>query len=117
MNDNKAISVTEADVQDVAESFIKGEQALTADKFDNLLTAGDADLEAFNANDVLSALKAIAIASKNLDSCPREAINLGELDYEENLLQDLKDREVLSSPQPGYFKINVRLFKEWLLIN
>jgi hypothetical protein len=117
MNDNKAISITEADVIDIANSFIKGDQALTADKFDNLITAGDADLDAFNSNDVLSALKTIAIASKNLDSCPREAINLGEIDYEERILKDLKDREVLSIPQPGYFKINVRLFKEWLLIN
>jgi hypothetical protein len=117
MNEHKAISVTEADVYDVAESFIKGEQALTADKFDNLITAGDADLDAFNAKDVLFALKAIAIASKNLDSCSREAINLGDRDYEENILKDLKDREVLSCPQPGYYKINVRLFKEWLLIN
>ena len=25
-------------------------------------------------------------------------------------LKDLKDREVLSIPQPGFFKINVRLF-------
>lgn len=117
MNENKAISITEADVIDIANSFIKGEQALTADKFDNLITAGDADLDAFNSNDVLTALKTIAIASKNLDSCPRQAINLGEIDYEERILKDLKDREVLSIPQPGYFKINVRLFKEWLLIN
>ena len=117
MNEHKAISITDADVIDIANSFIKGEQALTADKFDNLITAGDADLDAFNSNDVLSALKIIAIASKNLDSCPREAINLGEIDYEERILKDLKDREVLSIPQPGYFKINVRLFKEWLLIN
>ena len=117
MNEHKAISVTEADVHDVAESFIKGEQALTADKFDNLITAGDADLDAFNSKDVLTALKAIAIASKNLDSCSRETINLGDRDYEENILKDLKDREVLSCPQPGYYKINVRLFKEWLLIN
>jgi hypothetical protein len=117
MNEHKAISVTEADVHDVAESFIKGEQALTSDKFDNLITAGDADLDAFNSKDILLALKAIAIASKNLDSCSREAINLGDRDYEENILKDLKDREVLSCPQPGYYKINVRLFKEWLLIN
>jgi hypothetical protein len=86
MNEHKAISVTEADVHDVAESFIKGEQALTADKFDNLITAGDADLDAFNAKDVLFALKAIAIASKILDRCSREGINLGDRDYEENLL-------------------------------
>jgi len=117
MNEIKAISVTEADVHDIAHSFIKGEQSLTADKFDNLITAGDADLDAFDPNDVLSALKHIAIASKNLDSCSRDVINLGEVDYEESILKDLKDREVLSSPQPGYFKINVRLFKEWLLVN
>jgi hypothetical protein len=117
MNDKKALSITEADVIDIANSFIKGEQALDQDKFDNLITAGDADLDAFNSTDVLTALKTIAIASKNLDSCPREAINLGEIDYEERILKDLKDREVLSIPLPGYFKINVRLFKEWLLIN
>ena len=117
MNEHKVMSITEADVHDVADSFIKGEQALTVDKFDNLITAGDADLDAFNSNDVLSALKTIAIASKNLDSCPREAINLGEVDYEERILKDLKDREVLSIPEAGYFKINVRLFKEWLLVN
>jgi len=117
MNDNKAISVTEADIRDVADAFIRGGQALPADKFDNLITAGDADVDSFNPHDVLSALKAIAIASKNLDSCPRDAINLGDIEYEERILKDLRDREVLSCPQPGYYKINVRLFKEWLLIN
>jgi len=117
MNHNKFISVTEADVIEVAQSLIKGEQSLSADKFDNLITAGDSDLEAFSPKDVLKALKEIAIASKNLDSCNREAINLGDKDYEEKILKDLKTREVISSPTANYYKINVRLFKEWLLIN
>lgn len=117
MNQKKFISVTEADVIEVAQSLIKGEQSFSADKFDNLITAGDSDLEAFSPKDVLKALKEIAIASKNLDSCNREAINLGDKDYEEKILKDLKVREVISSPITNYYKINVRLFKEWLLIN
>ena len=117
MNSNKAISVTEADVFDVAHTFIKGEQALTADKFDNLITAGDADLESFNPKDILQALKEIAIASKNLDSCSKDTIQFATSDYVDQILTDLKNREVISSPQPGYYKIKVRLFKEWLLNN
>lgn len=117
MNQKKFISVTEADIIEVAQSLIKGEQSLSADKFDNLITAGDSDLEAFSPKDVLRALKEIAIASKNLDSCNREAINLNDKDYEEKILKDLKTREVISSPTTNYYKINVRLFKEWLLIN
>lgn len=117
MNHKKFISVTEADVIEVAQSLIKGEQSLSADKFDNLITAGDSDLEAFSPKDILKALKEIAIASKNLDSCNRDAINLGDKEYEEKILKDLKTREVISSPTTNYYKINVRLFKEWLLIN
>jgi AAA+ ATPase superfamily predicted ATPase len=117
MNVKKIISVTEADVLDVAQSFVKGEQSLTADKFDNLITAGDADLEANSPKDVLKALKEIATASKNLDSCHRDTINLDNKEYEDNILNDLKSREVISFPAPSYYKINVRLFKEWLLNN
>lgn len=117
MNNQKAISVTEADVYDVAQTFIKGEQSLSPDKFDNLITAGDADIEAFNPQDILKALKEISIASKNLDSCSRDSIKLGDKDKEEQILSDLKTREVISCPQPGFYKIKVRLFKEWLLNN
>jgi hypothetical protein len=117
MNSQKVISVTEADVYDVAQTFIKGEQSLSPDKFDNLITAGDADIEAFNPQDILKALKEIAIASKNLDSCSRDSIKLGDRDKEEQILSDLKTREVISCPQSGFYKIKVRLFKEWLLNN
>ncbi len=117
MNSQKAISVTEADVYDVAQTFIRGEQSLSPDKFDNLITAGDADIEAFNPQDILETLKEIAFASKNLDSCSRESIKLRDKEMEEQILLDLKTREVISCPQPGFFKIKVRLFKEWLLNN
>lgn len=117
MNTQKAISVTEADVYEVAQTFINGEQALSPDKFDNLITAGDADIEAFNPKDILKALKEIAFASKNLDSCSRDSIKLDDQEKEEQILADLRTREVISCPQPGFYKIKVRLFKEWLINN
>jgi hypothetical protein len=117
MNSHKAISVTEADVYDVAQTFTKGEQSLSLDKFDNLITAGDADLEVINPRDTLQMLREIAIASKNLDSCSRDTINLGDNEKENQILADLHSREVISCPQPNFYKINVRLFKEWLLNN
>lgn len=117
MNNQKAISITEADVYDVAQTFIKGEQSLNADKFDNLITAGDADVESFNPQDTLRALREIAYGSKNLDSCSRDSIKLGDKVIEEQIISDLKTREVISSPQQDFYKIKVRIFKEWLLNN
>jgi hypothetical protein len=117
MNSQKAISVTEADVYDVAQTFTKGEQSLSLDKFDNLITAGDADLEVISPEDTLQMLREIAVASKNLDSCSRDTIKLGNKEKENQILADLQSREVISCPQPNFYKINVRLFKEWLLNN
>lgn len=117
MNTQKAISATEADVYEVAQTFIKGEQSLSIDKFDNLITAGDADIEIFETKDILKTLREISLASKNLDSCSRESIKLGDKEKEDKILLDLKNREVISCPQPGYYKIKVRLFKEWLINN
>lgn len=117
MNLQKAISVTEADVYDIAQTFTKGEQSLSLDKFDNLITAGDADLEVINPKDTLQMLREIAVASKNLDSCSRDTVKLGDNEKENQILADLHSREVISCPQPNFYKINVRLFKEWLLNN
>jgi hypothetical protein len=116
MNRVKAITATEADVEEVALSFIKGADALTPDKFDNLITAGDAEVESFPPEQVLLALKEIALATKNLSSCSRDALKNNEA-VTDQILEDLQTREVIDCPQPGYYKINVRLFKEWLLKN
>ena len=116
LNRIKAITATEADVEEVALSFIKGADALTVDKFDNLITAGDAEVEPFPYEQVLLALKDIALATKNLSSCSKETLKNKEAVTDE-ILEDLRAREVLDCPQTGYYRINVRLFKEWLLKN
>ena len=115
LNKKKINEVTEVEVKLIADSFIYGEQSLTADKFDNLLTAGDADLEAIPLEDTIQVLKQIADNSKNIPMCARENISLKGEEYDNSIIQDLMDREVIESPQSNYYKIKVRLFQEWLL--
>lgn len=115
MNKNKFVKVTKANIDEVANTFIEGGSSLTPDKFDNLLTAGDADVEAIPPQDTYNILRQIANGSRNIGLCPRENIKIGDVEYENRILKDLIDREVITIPQEGYYKIQVRLFKEWLL--
>ena len=118
MNKRKLISITEADIEEIADSFITGGQSLTDDKFDNLLTAGDADVEAISPQNTTNILRQIAVGSKNIGGCSRDSIELNEdKEYVDKILNDLIKREVISMPQKKYYKIQVRLFKEWLMKN
>ncbi len=115
MNRKKAISVTEADIEEIAETFIEGAESLTEDKFDNLFTAGDADVEAFDINNVKNILKQIAKES-SIGSCARENISIENQNniYIDKILKDLKNREVINQ-KDNYYKIEVGLFAKWLL--
>ncbi len=115
MNRKKAISVTESDVEEIANSFIEGAECLSKDKFDNLFTAGDADIEAFDLNDVEDVL--IQIAKKtNIGSCSREDINIENREKKviDDILNDLVSREVIQQKE-NFYQIKVGLFKKWLL--
>jgi len=116
MNDKKLVKVTEADVNDVAKTFIKGEQALEDNHFDNLISGGEADdLPEYPKSEILKILKNIAVNTKNIPLVSREDINALEDKQQENLiLQHLVDREVLKRENNQY-KIQVKLFQEWLL--
>lgn len=117
MNENKSISVTEADVNEVARSFIDGSEALAEDKFDNLIRAGESeDLQEYSESDILAILRQISINSKNIGYCGRSAIDaLGDTEKENAILKDLCDREVLEKKGSDNYKIQVKLFQEWLL--
>lgn len=116
MNRNKSIMVTEADVNDVAKSFIKGDQALEEDKFDNLIRAGETeDLQEYPEKEISSVLHAIAFGSKNISYCNRSDINVFEdKEHENSILKHLEEREVIERKNDNY-KIQVKLFQEWLL--
>lgn len=116
MNMNKVASVTEADIREVAETFIEGNQALAPEKFDNLIRAGEEhDFVEFDDDQVVSVLRQIAANSKNIGFCSRDSINLNDQSLEESILEHLSDREVIEKKQGDNYKIQVRLFQEWLL--
>lgn len=117
MNMNKSISVTEADVIDVAKSFVVGSEALVEDKFDNLIRAGETeDLQEYPESEILQVLKHISLNSKVLGFCNRNDINaLSDKDKEDAILKHLTDREVLELRGEDNYKIQVKLFQEWLL--
>lgn len=117
MNKNKSIKVTEADVNEVAHSFVAGDQALEIDKFDNLIRAGESeDLQEVPEAEIIAVLKQIAMGTKNIPYCKRADISTDYGTEEENrVLQHLEDREVLEKKGDDNYKIQVKLFQEWLL--
>lgn len=117
MNKNKAICVTEADVNEVARTFVEGSEALPEDKFDNLIRAGESeDLQEYSEKHILLVLKQIAINSKNIGYCNREDVRILEDKEEEDaIFKHLYDREVLELKGDNNYKIQVKLFQEWLL--
>jgi tetratricopeptide (TPR) repeat protein len=117
MNNKKFIEVTRNDIKPVADSFLFGGQALTDDKFDNLLNAGEKhDIQRIPQEHSKAILKKIAEATKFVPYCSREDINIGNKEYEDLILDDLKNREVIEQ-QGNNYKIQVKLFQEWLLKN
>lgn len=116
MNDSKHIVVTEADINEVAKSFTDGPQTMAIDKFDNLINAGDADLEAVSQEDTIEILRQIANNSRIIGSCSRDSIKLREDEkYVDQILNDLVSRDVLMCPQRDYYRIQVQIFNNWLL--
>ena len=117
MNSNKSIMVTEADVNEVAKSFVVGDQALEEDKFDNLIRAGEKeDLQEYPESEIKAVLRAIATVSKNIGFCNRSDLNaLDDKQREDDILKHLVDREVLEKKGEESYKIQVKLFQEWLL--
>lgn len=125
MNRNKSISVTEADVIDVANSFISGSEALEKTTFDNLISAGEKkkdrqgekeDQQEFSEAEVLQVLRQISSNSRIIGFCNRNDINaLADKEREDAILKQLVEREVLELRDGNNYKIQVKLFQEWLL--
>lgn len=130
MNEKHYNSVTEADVLDVASELISGVKALDKAKFENLLSSGETDdeddregtfvddaIKAYTDDQVESVLKAVARASSTKVWAPRAGIVTSlDPDMEQGILDQLYDRDVLDRKDDKlYYRIKVRLYKEWLL--
>lgn len=114
MNRKRASLVTEADVEQVKEELIRGVNALTLDKFDNLLNSGDTSEEAISDDDALKVLTAIAV---NSQTGPASRYNIDcetQIPVDE-VLDDLVKRDIIERDRGIYYSIKVGLFKEWLI--
>ena len=116
MNSQKIETVTEADIKEIADTFVEGHQALAPEKFDNLIRAGEEhDYKEFEDEQLIKVLRQIATASKNIGVCARDNIKLDDTELENKILKHLVEREVLELKQGNNYKIQVKLFQEWLL--
>ena len=116
MNRKKLVRVTEAHIEQVKEELIKGNNSLTLDKFDNLISASDDVTDPISKTDVLAVLRDIAIGSRSQRYCEPSAITAVTSIPVETIISDLIDREVVEKKEgSSLFRIRVGLFKEWLI--
>lgn len=129
MNDKRYNTVTEADVLDVASELISGINALGKARFENLLSSGETDKEddiagvevdeaikKYTDDEVEEVLKAVAKASSTKVWAVRSDIRTSlDVTVEDGVLIQLYDRDVIDKKEDNYYKIKVRLYKEWLL--
>ena len=114
MNQQKAKYVTDADVERVKKDLLMGMNSLQLDKFDNLLTAGDAALEEIPVADTLAVCRAIATGSR-IGWC-----NINGIEYQSQtslavILEDLVERDVVEKRGAEDYRLRVGLFRDWLL--
>ena len=115
MNNKRAKLVTEADVDQVKNELIDGSNPLNQEMFDNLINSGDTSADAISDEDTLKILKAIADNSKT-GPCRRDSIVCKTSSLVDTILDDLEKRDVIERREQSY-KIQVELFKEWLIVN
>jgi tetratricopeptide (TPR) repeat protein len=116
MNRRKARLVTEADVEQVKNDLVRGVNALSFDKFENLINSGDETSSPIPNDDIHNVLKTIA-ANSRIGLCNRSTITCKTTTPIDEILDDLVKRDVIERERGQYYRIRVGLFKEWLLAN
>lgn len=116
MNRKHAMLVTEADVEYVKNELVRGVNALSLDKFENLINSGDTSDDAIGDEDALNVLTAIAKNSQT-GHCNRSSITCETRIPVDIILDDLVKRDVIGRERGQYYQIQVGLFKEWLIAN
>lgn len=114
MNRNKAIYVTDADIERVKQDLLRGQNAMQSGQFDNLLSSGDEYTNIISVADARAVLSQIAQHTRHQDYCEASRIQAHTSKPLNEILEDLVRREVLEQ-QADTYRIRIGLFKEWLL--
>lgn len=117
MNTKKKPVLTPADIEEVIDNLTSGFNSLTEFDFENLLSAGDKNLDEIKSDEAKAILKQIAILTKYIQFARREDINCFSKERDDLILNDLLKRGVISEQfeTPNRIKIEVQIFKQWLL--
>ena len=122
MNATRSMVVTAADILTVKNHMLLGDdreqddRRLTADKFDNLLAAGDGVQDSGIDPDDTQAVCAAIARTGGEGWCARESMS-GMFEPAElnRLLSDLEDRDVAERKGTAY-RLRVGLFRDWLTL-
>ncbi|EDN71325.1 conserved hypothetical protein [Beggiatoa sp. PS] len=114
MNEKRLARVTDAHIERVKQLLISGNNSLSEDKFDNLISADEDTTNAVPRQDSFLVLMDIAQGSRMLAYCDSNVIRSNTSVPIDDVLDDLVKREVLDNKGTS-FRIKVGLFKEWLL--
>lgn len=119
MNSKRKPVLTPRDVEDVVFSLCKGQNSLTEFDFENLLSAGDKQLDKIKPDEALAILSEIAKLTKTLNFARREDISVYSAGKDNDIIGDLLERAVLEEESviSNRYKIQVQLFKDWLNFN
>lgn len=119
MNARKKPVLTPRDVEDVVISLCKGQNSLTEFDFENLLSAGDKQLDQIKPDEAFAILIEIAKLTKTLNFARREDISVYSPSKDNEIIKDLIERAVLEEESlvSNRYKIQVQLFKDWLNFN
>lgn len=119
MNAKKKPVLTPRDVEDVVFSLCKGQNSLTEFDFENLLSAGDKQLDHIKPDEAFAILLEIAKLTKTLNFARREDITLNSPIKDDEIIKDLMERAVIEEENlvSNRYKIKVQLFKDWLNFN
>jgi len=116
INKQKALVVTEADIEHLKVDMISGHNSITLDKFDPLISAGeglvDTDIDSAESLAICSSIA----RNSQLGWCPESMINGGQSTSRSAILLDLAQRGVVEK-NAGQYRIRVGLFAEWLRCN
>lgn len=119
MNAKKKPVLTPRDVEDVVISLCKGQNSLTEFDFENLLSAGDKQLDQIKPDEAFAILLEIAKLTKTLNFARREDITVYSPVKDDEIIKDLMERAVIEDESlvSNRYKIKVQLFKDWLNFN
>lgn len=114
MNERRSPYVTGADIDNIAETMVRGELRMQEEEFDGIISSGDKLNAIFTEEELLPLLTRIATSSLQLGWCPIS--ELFDIEKYDAKIDDLVSRDTLEKNEQQV-RIKAGLLSRWLRIN